>query len=817
MSGKKSHKDEYNISSSQKKFVGNARESRGRVCSEWLSEPEEQGCAQARRALIESEERYRNLVENSLDGILLTAPEGEGKVLAANPQASKILGWPEEELIGSPRAVTFNMDDPSIKKMIEERVRTGHYRGEVTFKRKDGTIFSAEVSTTLFKDSAGNSRAVLAIRDITERKRIEEELHRVHNELERRVQERTTELEESRKRYRDLAELLPEMVFEADTMGRFTYANRQALETFGYTTEEFEKGIYHCDMVAPRERARVLKNGVRILRGERREGDEYVGLKKDGTEFPIFIRATLIEKQGKPAGFRGVVKDLTESRKAEEEFRRLAIAVEAVAEGVGIFATDGTILYVNPGYLRMTGYEKRELVGRNVNVFRNDYHSDRFYHSILQTVLSGETWAGRVAITRKDGSFFENDITISPVRDSSGVVMNYAVVARDVTEKLRLEEQLRQAQKMEALGTLAGGIAHDFNNILAAIIGFAELLQDRARKDTEEQRSLQSIVDAGLRGRDLVRQMLTFSRKVKQERKPLQLADIIRETTGLLRASIPSTIDIRLEAENEGGYVMGDAVQLQQVLMNLCTNAAHAMQERGGILTIGLKHVRVDRGEWLDSELNSGRYMKLSVTDTGHGMTKHIAERIFDPFFTTKKTGEGTGLGLSVVHGIVKSHNGAITVESRPGKGSIFNVYFPLFQAVPPEQGEIREEVPRGRANVLLIDDEESLIKVGRNMLERLGYSVTASRSSAQALSLFASNPRAFDVVITDQTMPDLTGLDLATRFIALRPDIPIVLVTGFSHLVDSEKAKAAGIKAFLMKPVTRGEMARTVSEVLER
>ena len=368
---------------------------------------------------------------------------------------------------------------------------------------------------------------------------------------------------------------------------------------------------------------------------------------------------------------------------------------------------------------------------------------------------------------------------------------------------------------MEALGTLAGGIAHDFNNLLAAIIGFTELIRDHLPEESRERSHAKKVLEASMRGRDLVKQMLMFSRRSEEERKPLRVSSIVKETVKLMRASIPSTISIRANVESESGVILGDPVQMQQVLMNLATNGAHAMRETGGVLDIELSDSVVAQSDGIPPE--PGPYMKLVVRDTGCGIPPEVMDKIFDPFFTTKKPGEGTGLGLSVVLGIVKQSRGYITAESEPGKGSTFTVYFPRIEERPViEAADGYGLIQTGHERILFVDDEKALVELGEDLLAELGYEVTCRTSSREALTLFRLEPSRFDLIITDQTMPDLTGVDMAREMLVIRPDVPVILTTGFSHLVDADRALAAGIKAFAMKPLTKKEIAKTIRKVLD-
>lgn len=385
-------------------------------------------------------------------------------------------------------------------------------------------------------------------------------------------------------------------------------------------------------------------------------------------------------------------------------------------------------------------------------------------------------------------------------------------------EKQRLETQLRQAQKMESIGTLSGGIAHDFNNILSSVIGYAELtLVDLSEGKNASKQNIQAILKAGERARDLVGQILTFSRQTEQVNIPIKIHMIVHEALKLLRSSIPTTIEITTTIQ-KCKPILADPTQIHQVIMNLCTNAYHAMQRNGGILSVTLSPIEMQAQDAGNIPgITPGSYAKLEVTDTGIGMNRSTMERIFDPYFTTKEKGKGTGLGLSVVHGIVNNHNGAITVESQIGQGSTFRVLFPVVDdsEIPITAGKRR--LPAGTEHILLVDDEKEIVLIEQQMLERLGYKVTARTGSVDALHVFQANPSEFDMVITDMTMPNMTGDQLAHEIIKIRPEIPIVLCTGFSENMNDEKAKSLGIHKFVFKPVSMEEIANTIRDVLDQ
>jgi signal transduction histidine kinase/CheY-like chemotaxis protein len=407
-------------------------------------------------------------------------------------------------------------------------------------------------------------------------------------------------------------------------------------------------------------------------------------------------------------------------------------------------------------------------------------------------------------------------VSNAPIFHNDGTISNLAVL-RDTTELRNLEGQLIQAQKMESIGTLAGGIAHDFNNILSAIIGNAEIALLDIPSDSALSENINNVIQAGQRARDLVKQILTFSRKNEEDKKPVQVHLIVNEVLKFLRSSLPSTIQILQNIEIGNDTVLADSTQIHQILMNLCANASHAMMEKGGVLQVNLKNMA------LGTDVNAhypgiepGSYLYLTVSDTGHGISPDVLSRIFEPYFTTKEKGSGTGLGLAVVHGIVKSHGGIIKADSEIGKGSTFHIYLPLIDEQEKSEIEAAESLPTGNERILFIDDEETLVDLGKQLLEKLGYEVVARTNSLEAFELFRKKPDQFDLVITDMTMPRMTGDGLAKKLIGIRPDVPIILCTGYSSKVSKNKVKRMGVKAFIMKPLLIRDLSVVVRKVLD-
>lgn len=383
----------------------------------------------------------------------------------------------------------------------------------------------------------------------------------------------------------------------------------------------------------------------------------------------------------------------------------------------------------------------------------------------------------------------------------------------------KYERQLQQVLKIQAIGTLAGGIAHDFNNILFPIVGYTELTMDEVAEGSVAHNNLAEILKAANRARDLVQQILTFSRQSGQERKPTKVQYIIEEALKLLRASIPASIEIIHEIDEDCRPVMGDATQIHQVIMNLCTNAYQAMQDKGGRLTVSLKEVDISYEETVEKiGMQPGKHLRLAVTDEGCGMDASVLDRIFEPYYTTKEQGKGTGLGLSVIHGIVKNHRGDITVNSALGKGSTFQVYLPVIEDdIVATEFEPTNGTAKGNERILLIDDEEQIVSMEQQMLENLGYQVTARTNSEEALREFSQQPQNYDLVITDMTMPHMTGDQLAKKLLDIKPDIPVILCTGFNEDITEEKALAMGIQKFVMKPVIKNDLATTIRTVLDQ
>ena len=524
-------------------------------------------------------------------------------------------------------------------------------------------------------------------------------------------------------------------------------------------------------------------------------------------------------RDGSGRAFRilGVVQDTTERRTAEEERIRLYAAVEQVTELITMTDIEGRIVYVNKAFENITGYSQREVLGKTHAILKSGRHDEQFYSELWDTILAGKPWSAHLVNKRKNGELYDEEAAITPLRDPDGQIINFVAVKRDVTEERRMQQHLRQAQKMEAIGTLAGGIAHDFNNILFAIQGYSEMVAETLRDNEIGTEDIEEVMRATNRATDLVQQILTFSRQTEKQFVRVRLSSIVKEVLKLLRATLPSNIEINQQIKAATAHVMADPTQVHQILMNLCTNAWHAMADHGGEMNVSLRAIDLTETNKIEMiDLAEGEYLLLSVSDTGSGIPREIRDKIFEPFFTTKDFGEGTGMGLSVVHGIVTSMGGAITVYSELGRGTTFNVYLPRLATEAEEEETGKKPSIEGNERIMLVDDEKQLLEMLKRRLTRLGYRVTAFSHPRSALDEFTSRPDDYDLVITDMTLPYLTGDELSRLLLSIRPELPIIICTGFNHKLSREVAFEIGIKDYLDKPVTVDVLGTSIRRLLD-
>ena len=617
--------------------------------------------------------------------------------------------------------------------------------------------------------------------------------------------------EEQIARFASFPNLNPNAVIEVDSSGEVTFFNRaaeRALEELGMDKgnikallpEDLSAFLIDCDKEQPAITREII------------------------IEDRIFSENICFAPRYSVA--RIYVTDITEHRRMEKETRQLLnavreseeryrTAIESATDGIALVQGDRHI-YVNARFAEIFGFDSpRDIIGKPLSL---TVHPDNV--EMVSDINRMRQGGGSAPLryefkgVTKDGEV--RFIEVAAARTNYRGEPTSLAYLRDITDYKNLEDQLRQSQKMEAIGTLAGGIAHDFNNILAAIVGFTEMAIDDVPDHPLVEKNLRNVLGSAMRARDLVRQILTFSRKTGHERTPTALSPVVKETVHLLRASIPATIEIKLSITATSDTVLAAPIEVQQVLMNLATNASLAMEEKGGILEISLTDIDLMPDSPVFANLMPGEYVQLIVKDTGIGMSADVMKRVFEPFFTTRGLGEGTGMGLAVVYGIATDLQGTITMESEPGIGSTFRIFLPKVKAAVKEDQMPTHQIPMGTESILFIDDEELLVEWAKATLQRLGYDVTALTDPAEALKTFSSDPSRFDLVITDQAMPSMAGMHLARKLFNIRPDVPIILCTGHSATVSAETAKTAGIKKFLMKPVTRQELAEVIRQALD-
>jgi len=623
-------------------------------------------------------------------------------------------------------------------------------------------------------------------------------------------------------RLRAAVESSPSGILMTDPSGRIVLVNREIERLFGYARDELLG--QPVDQLVP-ERFRGPHAGFRASFAADSKGRamgagrDLYGRRKDGSEVPIEVGLTpVVTEEG--LFVLGSVVDITARRRAEARFR---VAVEASPNGMVMVDGEGRIILVNRAVERMFGHRRIELLGQSIELlvperFRQQHRVDRTRYSAApreRPMGDGQELFG----LRKDGSEFPVEIGLNPVETDEGIFVLSSIVdisarRQAEAERGKLEEQLRQSQKLEAIGTLAGGIAHDFRNILNGIIGFGELLRGRLQNQQADA-DLTELLSFADRGKELVARILTFSRRQAPGRHPQPLGPAVAEAMKLLRATLPSTVSIKAEL-GQVPKVLADATSVHQVVTNLGTNAAHAMPQ-GGHLRVTLESIYVrDSLARGNPDLHEGEYAVLMFQDEGHGMDAATRARVFEPFFTTKPPGSGTGLGLAIVHGIMREHGGAVLLASEPGKGTSVRCFFPSPVREAPADQVAVSDAPRGAGQHLLyVDDEPALARVGQRRLSLIGYRVTAAISAQEALAEFRARPEEFDLVVTDFTMPGMNGLELAREIRRIRPDLPIILTTGYIDEIHPEAMAEAGVRRLAMKPVSLEELGRLVGELL--
>ena len=625
------------------------------------------------------------------------------------------------------------------------------------------------------------------------------------------------ELRKSETRFRTMIKKSPLPMVITDQNQDISLFNDKFTELFGYTLEDVSTAEKWWEIAYPDEeyRAKVQQSWIMAIDKASANNTDIemqswdLTIKDGGKRSCEFYMVPLDEFS------LIIMNDVTQRKATETDLKLQALAMDNSSDTIVLTDRRGNINYVNPAFEKISGYSREEVLGKNLSILKSEVHDSLFYENLWTHLSKGEVWSGNFINKRKDGSLYTEEATISPVFSGKNEIINYVAVKRDISERLQLEDRLRQAQKMESIGVLAGGIAHDFNNILSAIIGFTELALDQAQKGSGLEDDLREILAGGKRAKDLVKQILTFARQSDETLKPIRVDVIVKEVLKFIRSSIPASIEINSDIQSTS-LIKGDSIHIHQIFMNLCTNAAYAMEKEGGVLNISLHDGKINKDDEKAIGLPAGRYLEIKISDTGTGIPADIIGNIFEPYFTTKAVEDGTGMGLAVVHGIVESYGGKIMVNSKLNQGSIFTIYFPIIKENSVEIMHEPEVLPMGSERILFVDDEISITKIGSRVLSRLGYRVTTMNSSKDALALFQARPDDFDLVISDMTMPNMTGDILAANLMKIRPDIPVVLCTGYSRIMSKETSAQLGIKAFISKPIKKEDFARTLRKVLD-
>jgi PAS domain S-box-containing protein len=751
--------------------------------------------------------------EAKLSSIFRSAPIGIGQVTDrvfnfVNDYFSRMLGYEVEELIGQSARMVYPSDEEYERvgnKKYEEIKNKGTGSIETTLQKKNGTLINIIMSSTPVDVGDWNKGVTFSTLDISERKAAEVAAHA------------------AAQKFRLLADYTYDWEYWLSPEGAYLYVSPSCERITGYLADEFiANPQLMFDIVAPDYAEQVCQH----YNDERSTSETFAS-----STFPIRTKTgeqrwiehhctPVFNEQGDYAGRRGNNRDITMRRQLETEQGKLLAAIHQTDESIVITDAAASIQYVNPAFESITGYTASEVIGKNPRILQGQ-QDKATYTQMWNRLTSNQSWQGRFINKRKDGHLFTEEASISPVIDQRGEITHYVGVKKDISEKLVQERQLRQKSKMEAVGVMAGGMAHNFNNNLSIILGNLELIKMRHPTNSEINKRLEHTKTAALRSRDLVRNIMLYSRQGELgEMAPLKLSPLIAETMQLLGPTIPTSISIEQQNSLQNRQdisVVADASQLQECLINLCNNSVHAMDEKGTI-TISLETEQLSQKDIpLQYDSQPGSYAKLSVTDTGCGMSPEGVERVFDLFYTTKPVNEGTGMGLSTVQGIIKKHSGLIKVQSTEGQGTTFALYLPLI-----EQGDssvakmLNQTVPGGNEQILLVDDDPQVADLVKQMLLSCGYKVFLMTDSREALTFLATNFDHVDLVMTDQTMPKLSGLELITEIKKICPYMPTILCTGYSSKVDAYAAEELSISAFILKPFDMEALLQTVRRVLD-
>lgn len=780
----------------------------------------------AAQALRESERQLRLLADNMQD-VAWTIDAESFRFIYVSPSVEKLLGFSHATAMAQPLETLFAPAQyAEFKRQIQTDAsdfRGGQFSNEEYFThpvdliRANGTVVPTE---TVFRfvrnDETGRVELHGVTRDITERQQAEDALR------------------ESRRRYAALVANLPGMAYRCanDRAWTMEFVSADCRDLTGYAPEDLvgNRTLAYNDLIAAPYRNRVWNHWQDLLARQLPFEEEYEITTRSGETKWVWEKgAGVYDDAGRVLALEGFIIDISARKHANLERERLMAAIEQSGDAIVITDAGGAIVYVNPAFSTVTGYSRQEALGQNPRLLQSGAQDPAFYAAMWHTLTAGHTWRGHLINQRKDGTLFTEMASISPVRDADGDIVQYVAVKRDITQQLHdqqeretLQTQLLQAQKMESIGRLAGGIAHDFNNMLQAILGYAELSLDQTPPDQPLYADLMEIQKAAQRSKALTHQLQAFARKQPVRSSNLDLNAAIDSMIGMFRPLLGKSIELDWKPAADLGWVQVDPSHLDQLVTNLCLNARDAIADQGRI-TIETCNEHVARPlRNLYGEIPAGDYVRLSVTDTGSGMTPETLEHIFEPFFTTKKDGQGTGLGLATIYGIIRQNSAIPRILSQPGKGTVFQVFFPrqpeqVLVAAAPDRDEAACPVePQGTETILIAEDETALLQTTGRMLSSLGYTVQAYPSATQALAFAQAHPEAFDLLLTDVMMPDLAGPELVQRLQAVRPNLRYLYMSGYTANLFGEKSNQDTHVQCISKPFSRAQLARKIRDVLD-